>query len=67
MKITEYGPNNKGIKMALRLFDCDSCAAHGKINFKEDDQFRKVDIVYCPFCGGDIFEEEEFHDDDEDK
>lgn len=53
--------------MALRLFDCESCGAHGKINFKEDEQFRKADIVYCPFCGSDICEEEEYHDEDDDK
>jgi alkyl hydroperoxide reductase subunit AhpF len=51
--------------MATKLFDCESCGAHGKINFKEDDQFRKSDIAYCPFCGGDIFEDEKY-DDEED-
>lgn len=49
--------------MAVKHFDCDTCGAHGKITFKEIDEFRSSDIVFCPFCGGDIYEEEDFEDD----
>jgi predicted nucleic acid-binding Zn-ribbon protein len=50
--------------MALKHFDCESCGAHGSIKFKEGD-YTKNDIVYCPFCGSDIYEEEELIDDEE--
>lgn len=48
----------------LKHFDCIHCEAEGKINIKGDD-INVSDIVYCPVCGGDIYEEEEF-DKDED-
>ena len=50
--------------MAVKYFDCDACGAHGKISFKEND-LKTTDVVYCPFCGGDIYEEEEFEEDDD--
>jgi hypothetical protein len=53
--------------MAQRHFDCDGCGAHGKITFRESDEFRLTDVAYCPFCGGDIYEDEEYHDDEEDQ
>ena len=52
--------------MALKHFDCAECGAHGKISFKEGDGFMATDVAYCPFCGGDIFEEEKY-DDEEDQ
>lgn len=52
--------------MAQKHFDCDGCGAHGKITFKTDDEFRISDVAYCPFCGGDIYEEEEYDDEQED-
>lgn len=51
--------------MAVRHFDCESCGAHGKVSFKESSEFSSSDIVYCPFCGGDIYEEEQYDDDEE--
>lgn len=50
--------------MAVRHFDCDACGAHGKISFKEGE-YTTSDIAYCPFCGGDIYEDEEFDDSDD--
>lgn len=49
--------------MATKHFDCESCGAHGKIVFKEQD-YSVNDVVYCPFCGGDIADEEYELDDD---
>ena len=51
--------------MATRLFECQACQAYGKITLKGSDHDRS-DIVYCPACGGDIFEEEEYDQEDED-
>ena len=51
--------------MSVKHFDCDTCGAHGKINFKESDDYRTQDIAFCPFCGSDIFEEEEEDFDEE--
>ena len=47
--------------MAVKHFDCENCGAHGKISFKETEDYRTKDAAFCPFCGGDIYE-----DDDED-
>jgi transcription elongation factor Elf1 len=49
--------------MATKHFDCETCGAHGKISFKESDDYRTKDVAHCPFCGSDIYEEDE--DDDE--
>lgn len=51
--------------MAVKHFDCENCGAHGKISFKETNDYSKLDVAYCPFCGGDIYEEE-YEDDSED-
>lgn len=51
--------------MAVRHFDCESCGAHGKISFKESNEFSSSDVAYCPFCGGDIYEDEKYDDEDE--
>ena len=50
--------------MALKHFDCATCGAHGKIIFKNGDEFRRSDIAYCPFCGGDILQNEEYDDEE---
>ena len=52
--------------MAQRHFDCESCGAHGNVTFRESDEFRTSDVAYCPFCGGDIYEDEKY-DDEEDQ
>lgn len=44
--------------MSTKFFDCESCGGHGKIVFKEQE-LSLSDIAYCPFCGGDIYEEED--------
>jgi excinuclease UvrABC ATPase subunit len=47
--------------MTTKIFECEECGAEGKINIKGTDvQFE--DIVYCPVCSGDIFEEEDLED-----
>jgi len=52
--------------MAVRHFDCDSCGAHGKITFKEGT-YQTQDIAYCPFCGSDIYEDEDYEEDTDDE
>lgn len=49
--------------MATKHFDCENCGAHGKIVFKEAE-YTSNDVAYCPFCGGDIYEEEELDDEE---
>jgi alkyl hydroperoxide reductase subunit AhpF len=51
--------------MAVKHFDCENCGAHGKISFKETNEYANADIAYCPFCGGDIYEEEDLDDGEE--
>lgn len=43
--------------MATRLFECENCGAFGKIALKGDEH-GKEDIVYCPVCSADIYEED---------
>ena len=45
--------------MIVKQFECSSCQAEGKITVKGDD-FSFEDIVCCPLCGSDIYEEEDF-------
>lgn len=46
-----------------RQFECRTCGAFGKIIVR-GDEFDSSDIVYCPLCSSDIYEddEEEFED-----
>jgi hypothetical protein len=47
-----------------RLFECTECGAFGKITLKGGDHTRE-EIVYCPVCSADIYEEEEVdHEED---
>lgn len=42
--------------MIVKQFQCAACGAEGKITVKGDD-FKFEDIVYCPLCSADIYEE----------
>lgn len=44
-----------------KYFECDHCGSEGKITVKSDDVSFE-DLVYCPVCGGDIYEEEDYED-----
>lgn len=46
----------------LKHFDCEECGAHGKITFHETVEIASQDVAYCPFCGADIFAEEDIED-----
>ncbi len=50
--------------MATRLFECTTCETFGKIVVK-NQELEKSDIVYCPVCGGDIYEEDEYDEEDD--
>jgi hypothetical protein len=50
--------------MIVKQFQCASCAAEGKITVKGED-FKYEDIVYCPMCSADIYEEEEYDEESE--
>ena len=43
--------------MATKHFECQECGAYGKIILKSEE--RLEDIVYCPVCSGDIYEEDD--------
>jgi excinuclease UvrABC ATPase subunit len=49
--------------MTTRFFECTECQARGKIILKGDDHSLE-DIVYCPVCSADIYEEEDLEDDE---
>lgn len=45
-----------------KQFECENCEAMGTIVVR-GDEFTHDDIVYCPLCSSDIYEdEEEFED-----
>jgi len=48
--------------MTKRYFECDSCDSRGKIILKGDD-YSASDIVCCPVCGADIYEDDEEDED----
>lgn len=50
--------------MVVKQFECEHCNAEGKITLKGDD-FQYGDVVFCPVCSSDIFEEEDVDDDDD--
>jgi transcription elongation factor Elf1 len=50
--------------MVVKQFECGHCGSEGKITIKGSDTHFE-DIVYCPVCGGDIYEEEDFIEEDE--
>lgn len=44
-------------------FECNNCDAEGKITVK-GAYVQLADIVYCPVCSADIYEEEEFDEEE---
>ena len=51
--------------MVKRYFECDNCESKGKIILKGEDHSTS-DIVYCPVCGSDIYEDDDEDEDEED-
>lgn len=49
--------------MTIKHFECEECGAEGKITVKGTD-VKIEDIVYCPVCSGDIYEEEDYDEDE---
>ena len=49
--------------MTTKHFECESCGTEGKISTKGTD-VQLEDIVYCPVCSADIYEDEEFDEDE---
>lgn len=47
--------------MITKHFTCDECNNSGKISIRGDSTLE--DIVYCPVCSADIYEEEDRDDD----
>jgi hypothetical protein len=45
-----------------KQYQCDSCDAEFKIKHALDDHYYEV--MFCPFCGSDIEEEEEDENED---
>jgi len=48
--------------MVTKIYECENCGAHGKITVK-GDEYQSTDIVYCPVCSSDIFDEDDIEDD----
>mgnify|MGYP003333849021 FL=1 len=48
--------------MATKYFECTECGARGKIIIKSDHETEEC--VYCPVCSADIYEEEEFDEEE---
>jgi hypothetical protein len=49
--------------MATKHFECEHCGARGKIVLRSDHEAEEC--VYCPVCSADIYEEEEYDEEDE--
>lgn len=47
---------------STKYFECEACDTEGKIIIKSDD-ISVEDIVYCPVCGADIYDEDDDFDD----
>jgi len=43
---------------SIKYFECNNCDSTGKITIKTND-VTVEDIVYCPVCGADIYDEDE--------
>lgn len=49
--------------MVVKQFECENCGAEGKITLKGSD-FQFEDLVYCPVCSHDIYEEADIEADE---
>jgi len=49
--------------MVVKQFECDHCGAEGKITIKGTD-YEYEDVVCCPVCGSDIYDEDVELDDE---
>lgn len=45
----------------VKSFECEECGALGKITIR-GSEVEEEDIVFCPVCGHEIFEDEEDED-----
>ena len=48
--------------MTTKIFECEECGARGKIILKSEE--RLEDIVYCPVCSADIYEEDDYEEEE---
>ncbi len=55
-------PKKEKQKKMQRQYQCDHCDAEFKLKHSLDERYYEVN--FCPFCGGDIAEEEEDDPDD---
>jgi len=47
----------------VKKFNCEQCTGEGTITIRNSqDTFHLRDIVYCPLCSGDIYEETDDED-----
>lgn len=54
----------EGSLMSIKKqFECESCNAIGVITIR-GEEFTSQEIVYCPLCSADIYEEEEDFDEE---
>lgn len=47
---------------STKYFECPECDTIGKVTVKSED-VAVEDIVYCPVCGADIYDEDDDFDD----
>lgn len=47
---------------STKYFECETCDSAGKIIIKSEEVLVE-DIVYCPVCGADIYDEDDDFDD----
>ena len=42
----------------VKQFECEHCGAQGKVSLRGTD-YEYNDIVCCPVCGGDIYDDDD--------
>jgi len=55
--VPKYDVITREAIMVVKQFECEQCGAEGKITLRGDD-FKFEDVVCCPVCASDIFEED---------